>query len=114
MSLQRSFALVAMALALPCGGFGGPVGGAAPAQAQEMQATGIFHGVGIVKAIDGASGALTIDHEEIKGFMAAMEMMYRVDPASLSSGLRAGDRIAFDIDAQRYTIVGVKLVERAK
>jgi len=114
MSLRRSFALVSMALALAGGGAGGSVEGAVPATAQESQATGIFHGVGVVRAIDGASGALTIDHEEIKGFMAAMEMMYRVDPSSLSEGLRAGDRIAFEIDARRYTIVGVKVVERAK
>ena len=57
---------------------GGPAIGIAPAQAQETAATGIFHGVGVVKAIDAATGALTLDHEEIKGFMAAMEMMYRV------------------------------------
>ncbi|HYA71819.1 MAG TPA: copper-binding protein [Roseiarcus sp.] len=93
---------------------GGPAMGIAPAQAQETAATGIFHGVGVVKAIDGATGALTLDHEEIKGFMAAMEMMYRVKPPALSADLRVGDKIAFDIDAGHYTIVGVTVVEHAK
>ena len=46
--------------------------------------------------------------------MGAMEMMYRVDPPRLTAGLRVGDRVAFDIDAGRYAIVGVKVLERAK
>ncbi len=94
--------------------FGESAAGIAPAQAQETAATGIFHGVGVVKAIDAATGALTLDHEEIKGFMAAMEMMYRVKPREVSAGLHVGDQVAFDIDAEPYTIVGVKIVEPAK
>ena len=65
-------------------------------------------------AIDPTTGSLTLDHEEIKGLMPAMEMMYRVDPHSLSAGLRAGDKIDFAVDAKTYTIRGVKLIERAK
>jgi Cu/Ag efflux protein CusF len=73
----------------------------------ENAARGVFHGVGVVTAIDAASGALTLDHEEIKGLMAAMEMMYRVKSRDISEGLGVGDRIAFDVDGT-YTIVGVK------
>jgi Cu/Ag efflux protein CusF len=88
--------------------------GASVALAQQAAATGVFHGVGVVTAIDPETGALTIDHDEIKGFMAAMEMMYRVDPSTLGAGLRVGDRVGFDIDATRETIVGVKVLEPAK
>ena len=70
----------------------------------ETAATGIFHGVGI----DAASGALTLDHEDILGLMPAMVMMYRVQSPDLSRGLGVGDRIAFDVDGKTYTIVGVK------
>lgn len=94
--------------------FGGEAVGITPARAQETAATGIFHGVGVVKAIDTATGALTLDHEEIKGFMPAMVMMYRVKPRKLSAGLRVGDKIGFDIDAKPYTIVGVKIIEHMK
>jgi Cu/Ag efflux protein CusF len=118
--LAAMYAIVA-GLAVACGAvswdralLGGSAVGFAAAQAQETAATGIFHGVGVVKAIDAATGALTLDHEEIKGFMAAMEMMYRIKPPELSAGLRVGDKIAFDIDAAPYTIVGVKIIERAK
>ena len=74
----------------------------------ETAATGIFHGVGVVTAIDSASGALTLDHDDITGLMPAMVRMYRVQSPDLSRGLGVGDRIAFDVDGKTYTIVGVK------
>lgn len=73
----------------------------------ETEATGVFHGVGVVTEIDAASGALTLDHEEIKGLMPAMVMMYRVKSPELGQGLRIGDRIGFDLDAKSYTILSV-------
>jgi Cu/Ag efflux protein CusF len=79
----------------------------------ETAATGVFHGVGVVTAIDAASGALTLDHEEIKGLMPAMVMMYRVEARDISEGLGVGDRISFDLDAKSYTIVGVKRLGKA-
>ncbi len=109
----RSAAMFAIVFALAAA-FAGSAAGIAAAQAQETAATGVFHGVGVVKAIDAATGALTLDHEEIKGFMAAMEMMYRVKAREVSDGLHVGDRVAFDIDAEHYAIVGVTVVEPAK
>ena len=85
----------------------------ASAQVQETEATGILRGVGVVKAIDAATGWLTLDHEDIKGFMPAMEMMYNVKSPEISAGLHVGDRVAFDIDAEHYIIVGVAVVKRA-
>lgn len=85
-----------------------------PAVAEESAASGVFHGVGIVKAVDSAKGWLTLDHKAIDGFMGAMEMMYRVEPPRLTAGLKVGDRVAFDIDAGRYTIVTVKVFDKAK
>ncbi len=87
---------------------------AASAQVQETAATGVFHGVGVVKAIGATTGWLTLDHEDIEGFMPAMEMMYRAEPRELSATLHVGDRVAFDIDAGRYAIVGAKIIEPAK
>ncbi len=86
----------------------------APAQAEQGEPGGIFRGVGVVTAIDPASGSLTLDHDEIKGLMPAMEMMYRVDPRSLSDGLRVGDKIDFGVEAKTYTIRDLKLIERAR
>jgi Cu/Ag efflux protein CusF len=84
------------------------------AVAEESAASGVFHGVGLVTAVDNAKGWLTLDHKAIEGFMGAMEMMYRVEPPRLTAGLRVGDHVAFDIDAGRYAIVGVKILDGAK
>jgi Cu/Ag efflux protein CusF len=84
------------------------------AAAQETAAKGIFHGHGIVKAVQSGTGALTLSHDEIKGFMPAMEMMYRVRAPEVSKGLAPGDTIDFTIDAARYVILDVKVVSHAK
>jgi Cu/Ag efflux protein CusF len=83
-------------------------------QTQETETSGTFRGVGVVTAIDSDAGALTINHEEIKGLMSAMIMMYRIEPFSLTAGLRQGDRIEFTLDAKTYTIRDVKLIARTK
>jgi len=83
-------------------------------QAQTVEPTGIFHGVGTVKAIDPSDGALTVNHEEIKGLMPAMEMMYRVKASAVSVGLRPGDKIAFSLDAKSYTILDVEVIAPGK
>ena len=82
--------------------------------AQETETSGLFHGVGVVTAINPRAGAVTLNHEEIKGFMAAMIMMYRVQPFSLAAALKPGDKVEFTIDAKSYTIRDIKLVERKK
>jgi Cu/Ag efflux protein CusF len=88
-----------------------PRGAVLLAQAQE---SGTFRGVGIVTAVEPATGALTLDHEEIKGLMPAMEMMYNVKARALSADLRKGDKVEFSLDAKSYTILDVKVIERAK
>jgi Cu/Ag efflux protein CusF len=81
---------------------------------QETEAVGAFRGVGIVTSVSPRARAVTLNHEEIKGFMAAMIMMYRVEPFSLAADLRPGDKVEFTIDAQSYTIRDIKLIERKK
>ena len=85
-----------------------------PGTAQEAAATGIFTGRGVVKAVAPGTGWLTLDHDAIKGFMCAMEMMFQVKSPDLSRGLHPGDVVDFKIDAEKYVIVDVKLVAHAK
>lgn len=80
----------------------------------ETNAVGVFHGFGIVKAIQARTGALTLDHEEIVGWMPAMEMMYKVKLPSVSKGVRIGERIGFDVDAKSYTILRVQPAPKAQ
>jgi Cu/Ag efflux protein CusF len=79
------------------------------AQAQQGQPQKVFHGVGVVTATEPA-GTLTVNHQPIEGLMPAMEMAFKVNPASLAKGVRPGDRIDFSVDGKTYTIVGLKVV----
>jgi protein SCO1/2 len=69
---------------------------------------------GQIQSLDPARTLVTVKHEEIKGFMPAMIMMYRVEPFSLTAGLQPGDRIEFALDAKSYTIHDVRRIERGK
>ncbi len=86
-------------------------GGAALAQAAPGDAGEAgFHGTGTVIAILSRLNRLIVNHEEIKGFMPAMEMGYPVEPVRLLDGLNRGDRIEFSINGANSTITAVKVI----
>jgi manganese oxidase len=92
-------------------------GGTPPrlAQASTSSATPkVVHGTGIIVATVPRMGRLIVNHEEIKGFMAAMEMSYPVAQPQLLDGINAGDKIEFVIDPAASRIVGITVIERAK
>jgi len=70
-----------------------------------------FDGVGIVISTSPRAGRLLVNHEEIKGFMSAMEMSYLVNPQSLLNGLTTGDKIRFTIDPARSTVTSIDVIE---
>jgi Cu/Ag efflux protein CusF len=61
------------------------------AQAQQGQPQKVFHGVGVVTAIE-PTGMLTVNHQAIEGLMPAMEMAFKVNPASLAKGVPQATR----------------------
>jgi Cu/Ag efflux protein CusF len=65
-------------------------------------------GEGKVVATVPSSGQVVVDHGEIKGFMGAMTMGYRVEPPSQLEGLKAGDQVRFTIDIPKKAIVKVE------
>jgi Cu/Ag efflux protein CusF len=54
------------------------------------------------------AGQIVVEHGEIKGFMDAMTMGYRVDPPSLLEGLKSGDKVRFTIDVPKKAIVKIE------
>jgi Cu/Ag efflux protein CusF len=61
----------------------------------------------VVTTVPNAS-QIVVEHGEIKGFMDAMTMGYRVDPPSLLEGLKSGDRVRFTIDVPKKAIVKIE------
>jgi Cu/Ag efflux protein CusF len=51
---------------------------------------------------------IVLEHVEIKGFMDAMTMGYRIEPSSLLEGLKPGDKVRFTIDVQKRTITQIE------
>jgi Cu/Ag efflux protein CusF len=61
----------------------------------------------VVATVPNAS-QIVVDHQEIKGFMEAMTMGYRVDPPSLLEGLKFGDKVRFTIDVPKKAIIKIE------
>jgi Cu/Ag efflux protein CusF len=61
----------------------------------------------VVATVPNAS-QIIVEHGEIKGFMEAMTMGYRIDPPSLLAGLKPGDQVRFTIDVGRRAIIGIE------
>ena len=64
-----------------------------------------YQGIGVVMKVDRRKSRLTVDHEEIAGYMKAMVMSYSVTRPWLVRGLREGQKIRFTIDADKRAIV---------
>ena len=86
--------------------------GAPSLAASDKPASKSVQGVGVVTAIDPEARRLTINHEDIKGFMGAMEMAYPVARPALLNGLKPGDKIRFVINRHNGTIIGVTIMRR--
>ena len=51
---------------------------------------------------------IVLEHGQIKDFMEAMTMGYRIDPPSLLEGLKPGDKVRFTIDVPKRTITQIE------
>ena len=61
-------------------------------------------GEGIVVALAPQKQQIVVDHGEIKDFMEAMTMGYRINPLSLLDKVQPGDKVRFTIDTQARAI----------
>ena len=68
----------------------------------------LVEGKGKVIAVTQEKQELVLEHGEIKGFMDAMTMGYKVSSPSLLKGLKSGDQVSFTIDPKRSLITKVK------
>jgi Cu/Ag efflux protein CusF len=69
-------------------------------------------GEGKVIAVVPSSSQIVVDHKAIPGFMDAMTMGYKVEPASLLEGVKAGDAVRFIIDTQQKAVVKIEKMNK--
>jgi mono/diheme cytochrome c family protein len=69
-------------------------------------------GEGVVVALAPKKQQIVVEHGEIKGFMEAMTMGYRINPLSLLDRVKPGDKVRFTIDTDARAITKIdKLVD---
>ncbi|MBT3435957.1 MAG: c-type cytochrome [Nitrospinaceae bacterium] len=68
----------------------------------------IVQGQGTVVAVVPSGNEVIIDHKEIKGYMGAMIMGYKVAQPSLLKSLKAGDFIQFTINTGEKAITNIR------
>jgi Cu/Ag efflux protein CusF len=60
-----------------------------------------------VVAVVPESNEIVLSHDEIKGFMDAMTMGYKVSPPSLLKAVKPGDSVRFTIDIEKRVITKI-------
>jgi Cu/Ag efflux protein CusF len=90
----------------PVAGAARPQGHDAQQAAQGEPQTVVADGK-VIATVPNAS-QIVVEHGEIKGFMDAMTMGYRVEPPSLLEGLKSGDKVRFTIDVPKKAIVKIE------
>lgn len=89
-----------------------PVAAAQHGEHQNRQADGGLSqtvvGEGEVISTVPKASQIVLEHGEIKDFMEAMTMGYRIDPPFLLEGLKPGDKVRFTIDVPKRTITQIE------
>lgn len=74
-----------------------PSGNTSNANTSTALETQTYRSVGVVKRVDMKESVITVDHEEIPGYMSPMEMTEPVAEPALLELVKAGDKVEFGI-----------------
>ena len=98
---NRLFGVFAAAVLTAAAGLG---------QAASDKKTHTFHGK--VEAVDKSQKTLTVNGENVEGWMAAMTMVYKVDDPSIVDKVKAGDQITATVYDGDYSLHKVEVVAK--
>ena len=73
--------------------------------------TQTYKSIGVVKKVDADAGKITVDHEEIPGYMAAMEMTEAVSDAKMLETVKTGDKVEFELRRTGSNLLITKLTK---
>ena len=75
-----------------------------------------FCGKGEVVSVDKEAMSVTIKHEDIEGFMAAMTMRFKAEEPDVIEGISPGDRVRFTLKdmPDKYRLVYIEKIETKK
>ena len=64
---------------------------------------------GVVEGVDAKAGRLTVNHEKVEGWMAAMTMAYAVDKPEDLQRVKVGDKIEATVYLDEYKLYDIKV-----
>lgn len=72
--------------------------------------TGPHPGTGIVKGVDTGARKITLDHDDIPGFMKGMTMTFQLAPEVDLAGIAPGEEVDFRVEEKGgvYTVTEVR------
>ena len=69
---------------------------------------------GKVEGVNQSGNTLTVNHEKVEGYMAAMTMPYKVDKADVFKRVKAGDQIHATVYEGDYTLYNIEVLPPGK
>ena len=75
---------------------------------KDAKKTYTFHGK--IEKVDRKTGKLTVNGEEVEGWMAAMTMAYRVDNPEVLKNIKTGNWITATVYERDLTLYNVRVV----
>jgi Cu(I)/Ag(I) efflux system periplasmic protein CusF len=103
LSKNRKIILIAMLLTLAL----------AAASCNKKPSAPVMHeGVGVVEGIDKEAVTVQINHEDIKGYMSAMSMPFKVKHPALLDTVKIGDKVDFTLEDSSAGIFVIDLKKK--
>ncbi len=109
-SLIASFIFVATAMSISCSNTG-TTNNLTNSNGARLVDRQTYKSVGVVKSIDIDADRVTVDHEEIPGYMSPMEMNEMVSDHELLGSIQVGDKVEFEILRTGSTVVYTKFTK---
>ncbi len=82
-----------------------------PTNSSAVIDTQTYTSVGVIRGVDPDGGRVTVDHEDIPGYMPAMEMTEPVADKALLDGLKPGDKVEFELLREGSKLTFTKFVK---
>jgi Cu/Ag efflux protein CusF len=84
-----------------------------PSAADDQLTANVYHGTGVIEALDRDKAKIKIKHEAIENYMDAMTMTFKAQDARLLENLQVGDKIDFTLEERAGIVTIIAIKKRA-
>lgn len=85
------------------------------ASCKTKPAAPVMHeGVGVIEEVNKEAAIVQINHEDLKNYMPAMSMPFKVKNAALLDTIKIGDKVEFTLEDSAAGIFVIELKKKTK